>query len=112
MPLRPDFQSILATFVYNNLPVLMNPANAFRVVITNNVTPIPATTSSGVPVLNIDPSLLQALQAASLDNFTSLGLPPDIAQIAKQFFANLPPLRNPSATVTVPVTAGTTQNTL
>jgi hypothetical protein len=111
MPLRPDFQSILATFVYNNLPVLMNPANAFRVVITNNVTPI-TTTRSGAAVLNIDPSLLQALQAASLDNFTSLGLPPDIAQIAKQFFANLPPLINPNASVTAPVTAAPTQTTV
>jgi hypothetical protein len=104
MPLRPDFQSILAVFVYNNLPVLMNPANAFRVVITNNVTPI-TTTPSGVPVLSIDPSLLQALQAASLDNFANLGLPPDIAEIAKQFFANLPPLDSPNAKVAVPITA-------
>lgn len=103
MPLRPDFQSILATFVYNNLPVLMNPANAFRVVITS--TAAPTTATSEVPVLVIDPGVLQALQAAALDNFASIGLPPDIGQIAKQFFANLPPLVNPSASTTVPVTA-------
>ncbi|MCE5284954.1 MAG: hypothetical protein LLG02_03765 [Pelosinus sp.] len=111
MPLRPDFQSILAVFVYNNLPVLMNPANAAHVVITNNVIPTTAT-ATGVPVLSIDPSLLQALQAASLNNFANLGLPPDIAQIAQQFFANLPPLNNPNAAVTVPITAPQTETTL
>jgi hypothetical protein len=111
MPLRPDFQSILAIFVYNNLPVLMNPENAFQVVITNNVTPI-TSTKSGVPILSIDPSLLQALQAASLDNFMSLGLPPDIAEIARQFFANLPPLDKPNASTAVPITAVPAQTTM
>ena len=95
MPIKPDFYNILTVFVYNNLPLLMNPTNVFLVTTT------PATPSSIVDnttltslatsnVITIDPNILQALQTAANNNFNSLGLPPDIQQIAANFFANLP----------------------
>lgn len=100
MVLRRDFQDILSVFIYTNLPVLMNPGNALRVVVSSSA--LPSTEPN--PVLIIPPNVLEALQAASLDNFTSLGLPPDIGQIAKNFFANLPPLVNGDTSTTTVIT--------
>ena len=97
----------------------MNPANARNVVVSTSIvpttptiptTPTTTTPASTTPVIAIDPSLLQALQAAALDNFTNLGLPLDIQQIAQNFFSNLPPsiLSSTATTTAVTSTAATT----
>lgn len=112
MPVAPDFHDILVVFVYNNLPILMNPANATNVVVSNSIVPTAPTTptsttapTSTTPVITIDPSLLQSLQAAALNNFTNLGLPLDIQQIAQNFFSNLPPsILSSTATTTATTT--------
>lgn len=120
MPVSPDFHDILVIFVYNNLPILMNPANARNVVVSTSIVPMTPTTpttptstttlASTTPVITIDPSFLQALQAAALNNFTNLGLPLDIQQIAQNFFSNLPPsiLSSTATTTVVTSTAATT----
>ncbi len=122
MPVKPDFHDILVVFVYNNLPILMNPANATNVVVSNSIVPTTPTTpttqtptttlASTTPVITIDPSLLQSLQAAALNNFTNLGLPLDIQQIAQNFFSNLPPsILSSTATTTAVTTTATTTTT-
>ena len=130
MPVSPDFQDVLTTFIYDNLPVLMNPTNALQVVVTNATTPaLPtfppqpltpinpvtpltqptvasglAADTSTMPVIVISPDILQAIQAAALNNFTDLGLPADIEEIAKAFFANLPPLTTTNTQTTTTAT--------
>ncbi|MBC8015334.1 MAG: hypothetical protein H7X79_06265 [Sporomusaceae bacterium] len=131
MALKPDFQNALQTFIFLNLPVLMNPANAMNLVVSTTIiptlptipitpiTPINPTVPIGTavptaPVLSTDqtldtdadteivtvtaqpifitPEALQALQAYVVNNFPDLGLPQDIQQVAKEFFANIPPV--------------------
>ncbi|MBP2660210.1 MAG: hypothetical protein H6Q69_3242 [Firmicutes bacterium] len=80
----------------------MNPGNAMNVVVSNEIIPttptVPLTATSAVPtvatapVLVITPETLKALQSYTINNFPDIGLPQDIAQIAKDFIANLPPL--------------------
>ncbi|VBB07394.1 Hypothetical protein LUCI_2639 [Lucifera butyrica] len=88
MPVTPDFHDELEIFVYNNLAFLMNPTNASNVVVANTTAPItptaplepgtPLTPNASIapgptvtvatpatPVIVIDPSLLQVLQAAA-----------------------------------------------
>lgn len=77
--LQSDFQDILITFVYSNLPALMNPASA--VVVTD--VPVAGTPDTVV----ITPEVLSALRPYVLNNFSDLGLPPDIQEIVRQFFA-------------------------
>ncbi len=115
MALRSDFQVILQSFIYTNLPVLMNPSNAINVVIANQViTTNPtvaisvATTINAAPVIIFPPQIVDALQTYVLDNFPDIGLPQDIQQVAKNFFANLPPLIPIAPDVAVPVTVATT----
>jgi hypothetical protein len=99
LPISSDFEDILTVFVYTNLPVLMNPANAMNVVVVSDtttptatitsITPnVPVTTTA--PTIVIAPELITALQAGVINNFTDLGLPPDIQEITQQFFALLP----------------------
>lgn len=126
MALKPDFHETLLSFVYSNLPILMNPFNAHNVVVTNTIIPtiptapttpisptpipiIPTTitsttpTTNTSPVLFITPEVLQALQSYSLNNFPDIGLPNDIQEVAKNFLATLPPL-----ILLTPTTAATT----
>ncbi|WP_425059147.1 hypothetical protein SCACP_38130 [Sporomusa carbonis] len=91
-----DWQDILITFIYTNLPVLMNPANAANVVITS--TPEPTTSESNT--LFISPGVLPALQTYVFNNFPELGLPSDIEEVAKDFFANLSPANISEITTT------------
>jgi hypothetical protein len=100
--LKSDFQDTLEFFIFSNLPILMNPGNAMNVVVSNEIIPTtptaPLTATSAVPtvatapVLVITPETLKALQSYTINNFPDIGLPQDIAQIAKDFIANLPPL--------------------
>lgn len=111
MALKVDFQNTLETFVFSNLPVLMNITNAMHVVVSDTITPttptnptIPVctpinTTITPIPTLVITPDVLKAIQAYTLNNFPDIGLPQDIQEIAKEFLANLPPI--------VPVTQNT-----
>ena len=115
MALRSDFQVTLQSFIYTNLPVLMNPSNAINVVIANQViTTTPtvaisvAPTINAIPVIIFPPQIVDALQTYVLDNFPDIGLPQDIQQVAKNFFANLPPLIPIAPDVAVPVTVVTT----
>lgn len=136
MPVSPDFRDVLTTFIYNNLSVLMNPTNAFQVVVTNTTTPtIPAfptqpvtpvnpvtpitqpTVTAGLtvdtsttPTIVISPEIIQALQAAVVNNFTDLRLPADIEEIAQEFFANLPPLIASNTQTTTTSTSNTAAN--
>ncbi|AIF53430.1 hypothetical protein [Pelosinus sp. UFO1] len=111
MALKVDFQNTLETFVFSNLPVLMNITNAMHVVVSDTITPttptnptIPVstpidTTITPIPTIVITPDVLKAIQAYTLNNFPDIGLPQDIQEIAKEFLANLPPI--------VPVTQNT-----
>ena len=121
MALKPDFQDALQAFIYSNLPILMNPNNAKNVVISNNIffttaitattptVPIPSIsatqTISTAPVIVIPPEFVEALQSYILNNFPNIGLPQDIQQVAKNFFANLPPIIPIARNTAVPVTA-------
>ncbi|BBB92110.1 MAG TPA: hypothetical protein PKA28_05445 [Methylomusa anaerophila] len=110
MALKPDFENVLTVFVYLNLPVLMNPGNAINIVVSAVPIPTPPTTATGtIQTLVISPDLLLALQTASLNSFTDLGLPKDIEEIAKNFFALLSPVISVTATSTVVSSAATTQ---
>ncbi|WP_176772670.1 hypothetical protein [Sporomusa acidovorans] len=71
---------MLVTFIYNNLPALMDPTST--VVIVDNGTAIPTTNT-----IVVSPGDLQALKTAVLNNFNQLGLPADIQEIVQQFFA-------------------------
>ncbi|SFL35596.1 hypothetical protein [Pelosinus propionicus] len=117
MVLKSDFQDTLEFFIFSNLPILMNPGNAINVVVSNEIistiptTPLTPTsavpTVSTAPVLVITPETLQALQSYTINNFPDIGLPQDIAEIAKDFIANLPPLipinQNTAVTATVTI---------
>ena len=124
MALKADFQDALQTFIYSNLPILMNPANARNVVVSNRIIPTtPSTSTPGTtitvstpsisaaqainagPVLNIPPEIAEAIQYYVLNNFPNIGLPQDIQQIVKNFFANLPPLIPIAPNTVVPITA-------
>ena len=109
MTLKPDFQNSLQSFVYSNLPMLMNPTNARNVVVTNVIISTPATNTP--PVLFISPEVLQALQSYTLNNFPDIGLPNDIQEVAKNFFANLPPLTLITPTVATATTTTTVTTT-
>lgn len=140
MALKPDFQNALQTFIFLNLPVLMNPANAMNLVVSTTIIPtvptIPITPITPMnptipigtvvptaPVLSatltldadtdtvtvtaqpifITPEVLEALKSYVVNNFPDLGLPQDIQQVAKEFFANIPPvvpIAPPTAVVT------------
>jgi hypothetical protein len=112
--LKSDFQDTLEFFIFSNLPVLMNSANAMNVVVSNEIipttptaplTPIsPTPTTVTAPLLVITPETLKALQSYTINNFPDIGLPQDIAQIAKDFIANLPPLIPITPTTAVPIT--------
>lgn len=80
--LQSDLQDVLLTFVYTNLAAMMNPASSV-VVTTTNITNI--TSSNGTIV--ITPEVLMALKPYVLNNFSDLGLPQDIQDIVRQFFA-------------------------
>ena len=77
-----DFQDILVTFIYTNLPALMNPTNTVVVVSTSSDT-ITASESTIV----ITPEILLALKTYVFNNFPDLNLAPDLQEIVKQFFA-------------------------
>lgn len=95
----------------------MNPSNAMNVVVTNDIlptapttptTPIPAApTIDTAPVIIISPEILKALQSYVVNNFPDIGLSQDIQQVAKEFFANLPPLIPISPTNDATVTSVT-----
>lgn len=51
MALKPDFQNALRTFIFLNLPVLMNPANAMNLVVSTTINPTVPT----VPITPITP---------------------------------------------------------
>lgn len=114
MALKSDFQDTLEFFIFSNLPVLMNSANAMNVVVSNEIIPTAPTppltsisstpTTATAPVLVITPETLKALQSYTINNFPDIGLPQDIAQIAKDFIANLPPLIPITPTTSVPIT--------
>ena len=128
MPLRSDFQNILEVFIYNNLPVIMNPASAQSAVFTDQIVPTapikpttpirpitpitsaesvnsPALTSlSRPPVISITPQVVLALQTAALNSFSDLGLRPDLQQIAQIFFSNLTTNPLDFTTVSTPTT--------
>lgn len=74
---------------------------------STSTTPIISSTSIS-PVITITPEVLQALQAYTLNNFPDIGLPTDIQGIAKNFFANIPPLILVTPTTAVPVTTAVT----
>ncbi|MDF2568397.1 MAG: hypothetical protein K0R55_1 [Sporomusa sp.] len=80
--LKSDFQDILITFIYTNLPAIMNPTS--NVIIVTNA-PITATPPSDTIV--VTPAVLTALQTYVVNNFQGLNLPTDIQDVAKQFFA-------------------------
>ncbi len=94
----------------------MNPGNATNVVVSNEIsttnptTPITPTSAvpniSSAPVLVITPETLQALHSYTINNYPDIGLPQDIAEIARDFIANLPPLIpiNQNAAVTTTTT--------
>ena len=95
MPLSPDFHDILEIFVYTNLPILINPLTAVATFTTTVGAPAVATraittSTPTIPAKIFTPDVLVALQTSALDNFTALGLQPDLDEIAKVFFANLP----------------------
>ncbi len=114
LALKSDFQDTLEFFIFSNLPVLMNSANAMNVVVSNEIIPTAPTppltsisstpTTATAPVLVITPETLKALQSYTINNFPDIGLPQDIAQIAKDFIANLPPLIPITPTTAVPIT--------
>jgi len=115
LALKSDFQDTMQSFIYSNLPILMNPSNAMNVIVSNDIiptTPIsPTSTTSTIdtnPVIIISPEIVKALQSYTLNNFPDIGLPQDIQQIATDFFANLPPLIPVSPTIAVTITAATT----
>ncbi|SMC86757.1 hypothetical protein [Sporomusa malonica] len=81
--LKSDFQDILRTFIYTNLPALMNPMSS--VVIVTNAPPTSATPDTDTIV--VTPEVLSVLQTYVLNNFPNLNLPSDIQAVAKQFFA-------------------------
>ena len=68
--LKTDFQDILVAFIYANLPALTNPVDP-----------------GALDTLVIPPEVQIALQVYVFNNFPNLGLPSDIQQIAKDFFA-------------------------
>jgi len=99
LALKPDIQNALQSFIFANLPILMNPSNALNVVISNDIFPTtptvpisPTPTIATAPVILLSPEIVKALQSYVVNNFPDIGLPQDIQQVAKEFFANLPPL--------------------
>ena len=137
MALKPDFQDALQIFIYSNLPILMNPANAMNVVVSNEINPITPTTPitptiantptaitpttaiatapistnpaiGTAPILTISPQLLSALQSYAINNFPDIGIPRDIQQVAKNFIANLPPLLSITPNIAVTGTVAMT----
>lgn len=79
--LKPDFQDVLVTFVYTNLPALMNPTST--VVIVEQ----PTVTAPSTDTIQFTPEVLAALKTYVLNNFDALALPADIQEIVRQFFA-------------------------
>lgn len=79
--IRPDFQDILETFIFSNLPALMNPATT--VIVTNT----PSITTADTDSIVISPELLTALRTYVFNNFSEFNLAPDIQDIVRQFFA-------------------------
>ena len=140
MALKLDFQQALETFIYQNLPILMNPMNAMNIVVSTTITPInptspmtPTTPTSPIspvvsatPLLAMNPTLdsisassivitpevLRALRAYVVNNFPDLGLPKDIQEVTKNFFVNLPTVIPvvTPMTTTATTTAVTTMN--
>ncbi|GMB01228.1 hypothetical protein [Pelosinus sp. IPA-1] len=122
MALKVDFRNTLETFIFSNLPVLMNITNAMHVVVSNTVTPttpttptIPVstpidTTVTPIPTIVITPDVLKAIQAYTLNNFPNIGLPQDIQEIAKEFLANLPPLVPVTQNTATTITTATSTN--
>ncbi|WP_373325550.1 hypothetical protein [Sporomusa paucivorans] len=78
--LQTDFQDVLETFVFTNLPALMNPAA------TVVVTTTPETTAPSTDIIVISPELLTALRTYVFNNFSEFNLAPDIQDIVRQFF--------------------------
>ncbi|CVK19251.1 hypothetical protein [Sporomusa sphaeroides] len=78
--LQPDFQDVLETFVFTNLPALMNPAA------TVVVTTTPETTAPSTDIIVISPELLTTLRTYVFNNFSEFNLAPDIQDIVRQFF--------------------------
>ncbi|WP_378955968.1 hypothetical protein [Pelosinus sp. sgz500959] len=98
MSLKPDFQDALQLFIFSNFPILMNPLNAMNVVVSNDILPTPTVSVSATSTIDttsvivITPEIVKAIQSYVLNNFPNIGLPQDIQEVAKAFFANLPPL--------------------
>lgn len=80
--LKSDFQDILRTFIYTNLPALMNPTSSV-VVVTNT----PTSVTPDADTIVVTPEVFSVLQTYVLNNFPNLNLPSDIQAVAKQFFA-------------------------
>ena len=124
MALKVDFRNTLETFVFSNLPVLMNITNAMHVVVSDTITPttptnptIPVstpidTTITPLPTIVITPDVLKAIQAYTLNNFPDIGLPQDIQEIAKEFLANLPPIVPITENTATTLTTATSTNTI
>ena len=79
--LKPDFQDILVTFIYTNLPALMNPESTVVIV------DVPTATAPSTDTIEFTPEVLAALKTYVLNNFDALRLPSDIQEITRQFFA-------------------------
>lgn len=80
--IKSDFQDVLVTFIYDNLPALLNPTSTVIVVTTT-----PVTTTPAVSNIVITPEVLLALKTYVFNNFSDLNLPPDLEAIVRQFFA-------------------------
>jgi len=109
--LKADFQTTLQVFIFSNLPMLMNSANATNVVVTTDIVPTTPISTDTTPVIIIPPDVLQALQSYTLNNFPNIGLPQDIQQLAQQFISNLPPLIPITPTTSSTATPATTVTT-
>ena len=80
-------------------------ANQSVPISANQTVSISATPTIGIaPVLFFPPEIVEALQSYVLNNFPDIGLPQDIQQVTKNFFANLPPLIPIAPNIAVPIT--------